>query len=159
MAFPKTAVMCYIFIPKNFVIVSARATLIHANVNWSNANNDEIIGYSRNVNLYKSSDNMTTILHSAYFSESTEYATNLIGEKISNAFGENGFTASGTSGEQCEYKISNDIGSSLETGLNVLYAQTTDTTNATSSNWDDALAKTGRIKLEIDVLGYMSINN
>lgn len=153
--YPKLDMVCDVFIPSNFQVTSAYATIYHSNMNWFNQNNNEINGYCRKIKLYKASTKQAPKVIGGYGSSIYTDTTNLKGSEISGAFGTNGYTATNTSGNTIESKTSSNIASSITTGTNVLFVRTAESTSASSSNWDDALKKTGRITLVVDVYGYM----
>ena len=150
-----------IIIPDNFTITSAKATIMHTRVHGMNLSGSEIIGYCRNLKLYKATGNIAPLIIFSYGSDYFYNSTGFSGTEIVNAFGTNGYTATNTSSDTVEVVESIDISSQLTTGFNKLYLRTGETTSSIpsgmpSANTDDALSKTGMIILRVDVLGYTS---
>lgn len=146
-----------IVIPNNFTITSAVATISHTRMHGLNSSGSEVIGYCRNLKLYKASSNVAPLIIFGYGSEYFYNSTGFVGSEISNAFGTNGYTATNTGSDTVEITHSTDISSYLTTGFNKLYLRTDATTSSSFPNsTDDALSKTGMIVLRVDILGYSS---
>lgn len=156
----KTCLPLIVKIPENFTIVHAYVSIDHSRVNFMNsALNESYIGVAKNIRLYKANNTNTLAI------KSDEYATSgymdyglLSGNEIIGAFGDNGYTANNIYSDSNEVVKSNDIGSSLSTGNNILFIATADSTTSTTSNMKDANSKTGAIQITVDVIGYTNFN-
>ena len=145
-----------IFIPKNFVIKSAYLTIQHTPAKWTSSNSQEVTGYARNVKIYKildgysyEVDNVHSAIkiNEAYLSE------------IPNALGVNSYTPDKiTAGQVSNLTSVVNIRDYINgSGLTTLVAQTSD--NLPQANSDIISTSTGKAKLSVNIIGYMTFNN
>ncbi len=152
----KTCLPIIVKVPENFTVVHAYVSIDHSRVNFANATlNASYVGAAKNVKLYKAQTTNTLAI------KSDEYATSasldfgiLSGTEITGAFGDNGYTANNIYSDSNEVVKSNDIGSSITTGNNILFIATAENTTSSVTNMRDANSKTGAIQLTVDVIGY-----
>ena len=157
MNFYKTGIALNFIIPDNFTVTNAYVTLAHSRVNFFQMGGGEVIGYCRNVRLYKTNGNQSAKIYSTAHATSGYTQTGqLSGSEIPGAFGSNGYTASNSNSDTTEIVRSIDIKNYISTGNNTLFINTTDSTSSTQMNTADANSKTGAIQMTIDVIGYMS---
>ena len=145
-----------IFIPENFVIKSAYLTIQHTPAKWTSSNSQEVTGYARNVKIYKildgysyEVDNVHSVIkiNEAYLSE------------IPNALGVNSYTPDKiTAGQVSNLTSVVNIRDYINgSGLTTLVAQTSD--NLPQANSDIFSTSTGKAKLSVNIIGYMTFNN
>ena len=145
-----------IFIPENFVIKSAYLTIQHTPAKWISSNSQEVTGYARNVKIYKildgysyEVDNVHSVIkiNEAYLSE------------IPNALGVNSYTPDKiTAGQVSNLTSVVNIRDYINgSGLTTLVAQTSD--NLPQANSDIISTSTGKAKLSVNIIGYMTFNN
>lgn len=157
MNFYKTGIALNFIIPDNFTVANAYVTLAHSRVNFFQMGGGEVIGYCRNVKLYKTNGNHSAKIYStAHATSGYTQVGQLSGNEIPSAFGANGYTASNSNSDTTEIVRSIDIKNYISTGNNTLFINTTDSTSSTQMNTADANSKTGAIQMTIDVIGYMS---
>ncbi len=141
------------FIPENFKVTSAKLSLYSSPIACAGINegDSDIIGYSSNVNIYKTDD----IAKIAYVGGTAGIASMEIPQSKPNngikAFGNNGVTFSGSK----DTAISGDISTSLENGNNVLLLA--DYTGTPGTSYKNGCKKTGFIYAFLNIIGYMSI--
>lgn len=163
--FDKLDVDLDVYIPTNFKVVEAYATLYHTPVDWAAVNGysqSAVVGYCRNVELYKCTDNknftMQASMGGGYYITTNE----LDGDLINEAFGTDGYTATNKTAPTIEVTRSSNIGASLTTGNNKLFLRTSQDTSSYGNTDEgllystDACSKTGLIKMVVDVIGYMN---
>ena len=146
-----------IYIPENFIIQSAKLVLEHTPVFWegydsSTNTNYANHGYSRNIKLYKGSQNYNFYLAYGGGYRATIEASSLI--EIPNAFGGSTYTPSNTSGNTVTIKESIDIKNYLTTGQQKLLLRTSDGIPANVTN---ASQKTGMARATLNIIGYLRI--
>lgn len=157
MNFYKTGIALNFIIPDNFTVTNAYVTLAHSRVNFFQMGGGEVIGYCRNVRLYKTNGNQSAKIYSTAHATSGYTQTGqLSGSEIPGAFGSNGYTASNSNSDTTEIVRSIDIKNYISNGNNTLFINTTDSTSSTQMDTSDANSKTGAIQMTIDVIGYMS---
>ena len=113
-------------IPSDFVITGAKIILSHAPISYTTSS--PTTGYTRNLKLFKSSDNkprgLTFDNQYVYFvNDDTNYS------EIVGAFGENGFSGSSFQGTQT---TSSELKDYITTGYNTFKIQSTATTPSQS---------------------------
>lgn len=159
-SFYKTGIALNFVIPDNFTVTNAYVTLAHSRVNFFQMGGGEVIGYCRNVKLYKTNGNQSAKIYStAHATSGYTQVGQLSGDEISNAFGANGYTASNSNSDTTEIVRSIDIKNYISTGNNTLFINTTDSTSSTQMNTADANSKTGAIQMTVDIIGYTSFEN
>lgn len=157
MNFYKTGIALNFIIPDNFTVTNAYVTLAHSRVNFFQMGGGEVIGYCRNVKLYKTNGNQSAKIYStAHATSGYTQVGQLSGNEIPSAFGANGYTASNSNSDTTEIVRSIDIKNYISNGNNTLFINTTDSTSSTQMDTSDANSKTGAIQMTIDVIGYMS---
>ena len=157
MNFYKTGIALNFIIPDNFTVTNAYVTLAHSRVNFFQMGGGEVIGYCRNVRLYKTNGNQSAKIYSTAHATSGYTQTGqLSGSEIPGALGSNGYTASNSNSDTTEIVRSIDIKNYISNGNNTLFINTTDSTSSTQMDTSDANSKTGAIQMTIDVIGYMS---
>lgn len=157
MSFYKTGIALNFVIPDNFTVTNAYVTLAHSRVNFFQMGGGEVIGYCRNVKLYKTNGNHSAKIYStAHATSGYTQVGQLSGNEIPSAFGANGYTASNSNSDTTEIVRSIDIKNYISNGNNTLFINTTDSTSSTQMDTSDANSKTGAIQMTIDVIGYMS---
>lgn len=160
MSFYKTGIALNFIIPDNFTVTNAYVTLAHSRVNFFQMGGGEVIGYCRNVRLYKTNGNQSAKIYSTAHATSGYTQTGqLSGSEIPGAFGSNGYTASNSNSDTTETVRSIDIKDYISNGNNTLFINTTDSTNSSQMNTADANSKTGAIQMTVDVIGYMSFES
>lgn len=156
-SFYKTGIALNFVIPDNFTVTNAYVTLAHSRVNFFQMGGGEVIGYCRNVKLYKTNGNQSAKIYStAHATSGYTQVGQLSGNEIPSAFGANGYTASNSNSDTTEIVRSIDIKNYISNGNNTLFINTTDSTSSTQMDTSDANSKTGAIQMTIDVIGYMS---
>lgn len=141
-------------IPDNFVVESAYLTFYHSPINWSYYNensqqNEELIGYSRSISLYKVINNANYIFHMAAASEYYTDISNMQFKEL-QYFGDlNNVQA----GSIASYK-SNDLKEELKNPGK--YKLVLRTKNISPSNAIDAEYQTGACRAVVNVVGYMN---
>lgn len=160
MNFYKTGIALNFIIPDNFTVANAYVTLAHSRVNFFQMGGGEVIGYCRNVKLYKTNGNHSAKIYStAHATSGYTQVGQLSGNEIPSAFGANGYTASNSNSDTTEIVRSIDIKNYISTGNNTLFINTTDSTSSTQMNTADANSKTGAIQMTVDIIGYTSFEN
>ena len=160
MNFYKTGIVLNFIIPDNFTVANAYVTLAHSRVNFFQMGGGEVIGYCRNVKLYKTNGNHSAKIYStAHATSGYTQVGQLSGNEIPSAFGANGYTASNSNSDTTEIVRSIDIKNYISTGNNTLFINTTDSTSSTQMNTADANSKTGAIQMTVDIIGYTSFEN
>lgn len=153
-------------IPDNFTIVSANIILFHKSVDYIDSSNNSRWGYSRNIRLYKNT-NVEQSYRTAYFAGEYYDNINVNYQEVSNAFGNNGFTAKTPtySSHNIEKATSIDISSKINKGLNQFVVQTADNIPSFiineplhEQNWIQVTQKTGLAYAILNVIGYMNFN-
>ncbi len=141
-------------IPENFVVESAYMTFYHTPINWSYYNensqqNEELIGYSRSVSLYKIINSANYIFHMA---AASEYYTDISNMQLKELqyFGDLNNTQAGSI---VSYK-SNDLKEELKNSGK--YKFVLRTKSESPSNSIDAEYQTGACRAVINVVGYMN---
>lgn len=156
-SFYKTGIALNFVIPDNFTVTNAYVTLAHSRVNFFQMGGGEVIGYCRNVKLYKTNGNQSAKIYStAHATSGYTQVGQLSGNEIPSAFGANSYTASNSNSDTTEIVRSIDIKNYISNGNNTLFINTTDSTSSTRMDTSDANSKTGAIQMTIDVIGYMS---
>lgn len=141
-------------IPENFVVESAYMTFYHTPINWSYYNensqqNEELIGYSRSVSLYKVINSANYIFHMA---AASEYYTDISNMQLKELqyFGDLNNTQAGSI---VSYK-SDDLKEELKNSGK--YKFILRTKNESPSNSVDVEYQTGACRAVINVVGYMN---
>ncbi len=141
-------------IPENFVVESAYMTFYHTPINWSYYNensqqNEELIGYSRSVSLYKVINSANYIFHMA---AASEYYTDISNMQLKELqyFGDLNNTQAGSI---VSYK-SNNLREELKNSGK--YKFVLRTKNESPSNSIDVEYQTGACRAVINVVGYMN---
>ena len=141
-------------IPENFVVESAYMTFYHTPINWSYYNensqqNEELIGYSRSVSLYKVINSANYIFHMA---AASEYYTDISSMQLKELqyFGDLNNTQAGSI---VSYK-SNDLKEELKNPGK--YKLVLRTKNESPGNAIDVEYQTGACRAVVNVVGYMN---
>lgn len=134
-------------IPNNFEVVEAYIILNHMPIKYTQEN---IMGYTRNLKLYKGSNVRTTKLEVDYVTYSAKYNGEF--EEITSAFGNDGFT--GSSEMSTSIKTEIELKDYIVKGTNILKIETS---NSIPSNNIEILKQTGACKAALYINGYTKI--
>lgn len=143
-------------IPENFTILDAYIELQHTAIKWTDNQNVEYWGASKNLKLYKTITNDTNYMFNmAYMSEYTLQldSSNLI--EIVNAFGSSSYTPDNQESNNIVSKKTIDLKEFInESGKHKFVIRTT---SATPTSQNDTGYKTGMGKASMIILGYIKI--
>lgn len=131
-------------IPDNFEITEAYIILNHMPVRYAQ---EDIIGYTRNLKLYKGNNIRGTRLEINYMDFSTKYNGDY--EEIQNAFGTTGFTGSLAMSSYKKTEV--ELKEHIVNGTNILKIETSDNI---PSAYEDILKQTGACKGTLYINGY-----
>ena len=134
-------------IPDNFIVVSAKVSLFHAPVVWTDFGAGTNTGYLRNIRLYKGNVLSRVAVNSLI--GVVEYDTFDSLSEITNAFGSSGFTGSSSS---LTSATSIDIKEQIHHGLNNFVLRTSDGNQTTQAN---ARVRSGATNSFIEIIGYL----
>ena len=156
--YEKSRAIIYCYIPQNFTIDSAKVTIIHTPVKWTDvgSSGSSVLGACKNVGLFYS-NGLNRQLQGAAVGYFNRYDSTYFSE-ISDAFGENRFTADTPTETSRNSQIveSIDVKSSLSVGQNILSIETA---NATPSNMQTAYEENGDIIAIMNIIGYIKSEN
>lgn len=146
-----------IYIPDNFTIKSAYLTVEHTPVLWeghdySQSKDYKCSGYARAIKLYRGKSNFKF-----YMGHGSEYSIEMDSgelQEVVNAFGENSYTPSNTSGTSVEIKSTIDIKDYIEKGNNKLILRTV---NPIPVNIESAVQQTGMVRAFVSIFGYSKL--
>ncbi len=156
--YEKSKAIIYCYIPQNFTIDSAKITIIHTQVKWTDvgSSGSSVLGACKNVGLFYS-NGLNRHLQGAAIGYFNRYDSTYFSE-INNAFGENRFTADTPTETSRNSQIveSVDVKSSLSAGQNILSIETA---NATPSNMQTAYEENGDVIAIMNIIGYIKSEN
>ena len=157
--FNKSVSMLCVTLPNNFVVTQAYISLDYSAIDGYTSDNSSIIGRPKQIKLYYSHSKAIGKLVYGYGGGYFNDCSVLSGTQIiSGDFTSGGVTDTTVSTTQLKTLKTSNINNIINSsGSYVFYVQTEATTSSSiSGSWTDALSKTFRGKLMLDVIGYMN---
>ena len=160
-SFKKKDAMLCVTIPENFIVTQAYISLNYSAIDGYDDNNSSVIGRPNQIKLYYSKSKAIGALAFGYGGGYFNDCANLYGTQIvSGSFIAAGVTDTTITTTELKTLKTANIKNIISSGNYVFYAETATTTSSTmgsaSSTTRDALSKTFRGKLILDVIGYMN---
>ncbi len=160
-SFKKKDAMLCVTIPENFIVTQAYISLNYSAIDGYDNNNSPVIGRPNQIKLYYSKSKAIGALAFGYGGGYFNDCANLYGTQIvSGSFIAAGVTDTTITTTELKTLKTANIKNIINSGNYVFYAETATTTSSTmgsaSSTTRDALSKTFRGKLILDVIGYMN---
>lgn len=160
-SFKKKDAMLCVTIPENFIVTQAYISLNYSAIDGYDNNNSSVIGRPNQIKLYYSKSKAIGALAFGYGGGYFNDCANLNGTQIvSGSFIAAGVTDTTIATTELKTLKTANIKNIISSGNYVFYAETATTTSSTmgsaSSTTRDALSKTFRGKLMLDVIGYMN---
>ena len=144
----------------HFTIVRAYLTLYHTPIRWgyndASYNLQYVDGYSRNLKLYKATNDTDNYkFFMMHFSEPVIDINSLSATEVTNALGSSTYTPSNTSGNSIVSKTSINLKDILNSsGKHKLLVRTNDSVPTDAAT---ACAKTGMARAIVTVIGYLNL--
>ena len=157
--FNKSVSMLCVTLPNNFVVTQAYISLDYSAIDGYTSDNSSIIGRPKQIKLYYSHSKAIGKLVYGYGGGYFNDCSVLSGTQITSGdFTSGGVTDTTVSTTQLKTLKTSNINNIINSsGSYVFYVQTEATTSSSiSGSWTDALSKTFRGKLMLDVIGYMN---
>lgn len=157
--FNKSVSMLCVTLPNNFVVTQAYISLYYSAIDGYTSDNSSIIGRPKQIKLYYSHSKAIGKLVYGYGGGYFNDCSVLSGTQITSGdFTSGGVTDTTVSTTQLKTLKTSNINNIINSsGSYVFYVQTEATTSSSiSGSWTDALSKTFRGKLMLDVIGYMN---
>lgn len=157
--FNKSVSMLCVTLPNNFVVTQAYISLNYSAIDGYTSDNSSIIGRPKQIKLYYSHSKAIGKLVYGYGGGYFNDCSVLSGTQITSGdFTSGGVTDTTVSTTQLKTLKTSNINNIINSsGSYVFYVQTEATTSSSiSGSWTDALSKTFRGKLMLDVIGYMN---
>lgn len=157
--FNKSVAMLCVTLPSNFVVTQAYVSLDYSAIDGYTSDNSSIIGRPKQIKLYYSHSKAIGKLVYGYGGGYFNDCSVLSGTQITSGdFTSGGVTDTTVSTTQLKTLKTSNINNIINSsGSYVFYVQTEATTSSSiSGSWTDALSKTFRGKLMLDVIGYMN---
>lgn len=157
--FNKSVSMLCVTLPNNFVVTQAYISLDYSAIDGYTSDNSSIIGRPKQIKLYYSHSKAIGKLVYGYGGGYFNDCSVLSGTQIiSGDFTSGGVTDTTVSTTQLKTLKTSNINNIINSsGSYVFYVRTEATTSSSiSGSWTDALSKTFRGKLMLDVIGYMN---
>lgn len=157
--FNKSVSMLCVTLPNNFVVTQAYISLDYSAIDGYTSDNSSIIGRAQQIKLYYSHSKAIGKLVYGYGGGYFNDCSVLSGTQITSGdFTSGGVTDTTVSTTQLKTLKTSNINNIINSsGSYVFYVQTEATTSSSiSGSWTDALSKTFRGKLMLDVIGYMN---
>lgn len=157
--FNKSVAMLCVTLPSNFVVTQAYVSLDYSAIDGYTSDNSSITGRPNQIKLYYSHSKAIGKLVYGYGGGYFNDCSVLSGTQITSGdFTSGGVTDTTVSTTQLKTLKTSNINNIINSsGSYVFYVQTGATTSSSiSGSWTDALSKTFRGKLMLDVIGYMN---
>lgn len=159
-SFKKKDAMLCVTIPENFIVTQAYISLDYSAIDGYDNNNSSVMGRPNQIKLYYSKSKAIGALAFGYGGGYFNDCANLYGTQIvSGSFIAAGVTDTTVTTTELKTLKTADIKNIISSGNYVFYVETAATTSSTmgsaSSTTTDALSKTFRGKLILDIIGYM----
>lgn len=159
--FKKMDAMLCVTIPENFNVTQAYISLDYSAIDGYDTYNNTVIGRPNQIKLYYSKSKAIGALTFGYGAGYFNDCANLNGTQIvSGSFIAAGVTDTTIATTELKTLKTANIKNIISSGNYVFYVETATTTSSTmgsaSSTTNDALSKTFRGKLILDVIGYMN---
>ncbi len=157
--FNKSVSMLCVTLPNNFVVTQAYISLDYSAIDGYTSDNSSIIGRAQQIKLYYSHSKAIGKLVYGYGGGYFNDCSVLSGTQITSGdFTSGGVTDTTVLTTQLKTLKTSNINNIINSsGSYVFYVQTEATTSSSiSGSWTDALSKTFRGKLMLDVIGYMN---
>jgi hypothetical protein len=157
--FNKSVSMLCVTLPNNFVVTQAYISLDYSAIDGYTSDNSSIIGRPKQIKLYYSHSKAIGKLVYGYGGGYFNDCSVLSGTQITSGdFTSGGVTDTTVTTIQLKTLKTSNINNIINSsGSYVFYVQTEATTSSSiSGSWTDALSKTFRGKLMLDVIGYMN---